>query len=130
MNWDSSTTVLIVVVVATVGAIAGFAWLTQQLTVLRNFIREAAGISGERTEIAGQPLRVVLDEQYVARTEHERLTARVHVVEQKLENTKEQIIAASTHSADGIHKRINVLIEKVGQLTGQVNELARRSHGN
>lgn len=79
-----------------------------------------------------RPQMIQLAEQFVTRSSfhkhaelnrahHEKIEARVSALERKLEGDKDEIIKAGEDRAIKIHDRINVLIEKVGELRGELN---------
>jgi hypothetical protein len=60
------------------------------------------------------------------RQHHEKIEARVAALERKLEDDKDEIIAAGEVRASGIHDRINIAIEKIGELRGEVRHLGNQ----
>jgi hypothetical protein len=106
--------------------------------VLKKYIRDVAGVREQQTtEIGGQPISIKRHAEYVERDsyhkhceinrlEHTRIEARVAAVEARREQDKEEIITAGNARAEGTNRRIEALIEKVGQLNGQMAEIAKR----
>lgn len=105
--------------------------------LLRRFIRQEAGVKEtSTTEISGQPLHFVKDEQPMTVAAHAavcgKLDGRVVTLEKevkeirsKMEKDKIAIIEAGEDRATKIHDRINLAIEKIGELRGEVNRIAK-----
>lgn len=120
-----------------VGLIIFAGGLIAAMNVIKGWIREVAGVKEtSATEITGQPIQVEMAKSFTTRDSfhkhaelnrnaHEKIEARVAVLERKLEDDKDQIIAAWEEKATKIHDRINVAIEKIGELRGEVNRIAK-----
>ena len=120
------------------GVIAVLVTMIGQHFAFKKYIRDAAGIKDTtNTKITGQPLKVVEAKEYITRRDHaeacghmeRRVTAlegRATIIEKKMESDKSEIIDAGEDRAVKIHDRINVAIEKIGELKGQVTEIAKR----
>ena len=106
--------------------------------VLRKYIREAAGVKEtSRTEIIKQPLRVQFAQEFVTRDDHSRFSVElerrvlsletdIKDVREKMEEDKQDIIAAGEVRMVKIHDRVNLAIERIGELKGQVQEISKR----
>lgn len=81
-----------------------------------------------------KPQIIQLTEQFVSRSSfhkhaelnrlsHEKIEARVTALERKLEDDKDEIIAAGQARADGIHDRMGVMLSAIGELRGEVRHL-------
>lgn len=135
--FDISTVALGVVVLVTIAGLVGFGWLIQQLGTIKQFIRETAGVTeSQTTSISGQPISIHMAERYTTRgsfetharlnrEHHEKIEARVSALERKLEDDKDEIIKAGEDRAVKLHERINVAIEKIGELRGEVTQIAK-----
>ena len=106
--------------------------------VLRQYIREAAGVKEtSTTELSNQPIHVAVDDKNMTVGEHavkcgplvkrvELLEGDVKEIRKKMETDKNEIIRSGEDRAIKIHDRVNLAIEKIGELKGQVGELAKR----
>ena len=85
-----------------------------------------------------RPQMVQLAEQFVSRGSfhkhaelnrqyHDKIEARVTALEQKLERDKDEIIAAGEDRGNRIQDRINVAIEKLGEMRGELNQITRNT---
>ncbi|MFZ4774619.1 MAG: hypothetical protein ACOYM3_04605 [Terrimicrobiaceae bacterium] len=120
-----------------VGLVIFAGGLLAAMGVIKGWIREVAGVKETTTtELTGQPIQVEMAKAFTTRDSfhkhaelnrqhHEKIEARVAVLERKLEDDKDQIIAAWDDKAMKIHDRINVAIEKIGELRGEVNRIAK-----
>ncbi len=120
-----------------IGLILLAALLIGAMAVLKGWIREVAGVKEtSSTEITGQPIQVEMAKSFTTRDSfhkhaelnrfaHEKIELRIAVLERKLEDDKDEIIAAWDEKAMKIHDRINVAIEKIGELRGEVNRIAK-----
>lgn len=90
----------------------------------------------EKREVGPQPfitkkaVDYALHEDFMRHTEanelqHQRLEERLAALERRREADKEAIIKAGEERSHGIHKRIDQLVQAVGQLTGEVKHLSR-----
>lgn len=90
----------------------------------------------ERRDVGPQPfitkkaVEYALHEDFLRHTEaneqhHQRLEERLAALERRREADKEAIINAGEERSRGIHKRIDQLVQAVGQLTGEVKHLSR-----
>lgn len=122
------------------GGISFVVYLIRTQQTIKGYVREMAGIKEKQTtEIADQPISVkahveLVDKQSfhehakLERERHEKNEQRIATLERKLESDKHEIIEAGEDRADAIHERINVVIEKVGELRGEVKHIAARIH--
>jgi hypothetical protein len=116
-------------------------WLWTALivvTALGNGVTAWAVITNRasRTQIEGDvnvnpPREYVLRGSYethcrLNREHHEKIEARVAALERKLETDKDEIIEAGEIRATKLHDRINVAIEKIGELRGEVTHLSKK----
>ena len=72
------------------------------------------------------PLKAFHNHTEANRVHHEQINARISSLERQREADKDAIILAGEERAKAIHDSINVVIEKVGELRGEVKHL---SHG-
>lgn len=90
----------------------------------------------ERREVGPQPfvtkkaVEYATHEDFQRHTQvndqhHQRLEERLAALERRREADKEAIIKAGEERSHGIHKRIDQLVQAVGQLTGEVKHLSR-----
>lgn len=90
----------------------------------------------EKREVGPQPFvtkkadEYALHADFLRHTEandlhHQRLEERLAALERRREADKEAIINAGEERSRGIHKRIDQLVQAVGQLTGEVKHLSR-----
>ena len=112
--------------------------LLAQHFVLRKYIRQQAGIKETTTtEISGQPLHFVKDEQPMTVAAHaavcgqlggrvSTLESEVKEIRKEMKGDKEDIIKAGEDRSVKIHDRINVAITQIGELKGQLTEVAKR----
>lgn len=120
---------------------AGFLGIIGLLLALdrkaKNYIHDAINQKPPGREILGQPVRVALDEKVMTEKAHQAVCGSLHqrvgVLENdvrsiriKMDADKSEIIDAGEDRAVKIHDRINVAIEKIGELKGQVTEIAKR----
>lgn len=120
-----------------VGLILFASGLIGAMGVIKGWIREVAGVKDTTTtEISGQPIRFTEELKFITKTEHTEhcgnMDRRVGVLENdikmirhKMESDKTEIIAAGEDRSIKIHDRINVAIEKIGELRGEVNRIAK-----
>jgi len=91
--------------------------------------------------VKNSPQFIQLSEQFTTRSSfhkhaelnrlaHDRIESRVAALERKLEHDKDEIIAAGEERARLIHDRINVAIEKLGELRGEVNHIGKRGESH
>ena len=91
----------------------------------------------EKREIGPQPLRTKEDDTLMTVPMHEAacgpLHKRVDALEKdvrglrfKMESDKAEIIRAGEDRAKAIHDRINVVIEKVGEMRGEIKHLSQK----
>ena len=82
-----------------------------------------------------QPLSVALQEEFTSkeafdehtelnRLHHDRIEARISSLEKQREHDKDAIIAAGEARSIAIHNRINVAIEQIGELRGEIKHLS------
>ena len=90
----------------------------------------------EKREVGPQPfvtrkaVEYALHSDFIRHTEandhaHQRLEERLAALERRREADKEAIIKAGEERSHGINKRIDQLVQAVGQLTGEVKHLSR-----
>lgn len=93
------------------------------------------GLKGdpEKREISPQPLGVRLAAEFVRQQEFDReisrldqdakeIKARLRQLDEKREADKIEIISAGEERAVAIHNRINLLLEKVSEIKGEVRK--------
>lgn len=85
---------------------------------------------GPQPFITKKAVEYALHEDFLRHTEanevhHQRLEERLAALELRREADKEAIIKAGEERSHGIHKRIDQLVQAVGQLTGEVKHLSR-----
>jgi len=73
-----------------------------------------------------QPLIVKMAETFASKDEHNTLKDEVKVIDEKLEEMERRILAAGGQREEGIHRRISYLVEKVGELRGELNRIGKR----
>jgi len=94
-----------------------------------------SGKTKERT--IQQPLHTVTEEKPMTVPMHEAACSPLHhrvgalesdvrMIRLKMDADKNEIISSGEERAVAIHNRINVAIEKLGELKGQVTEVAKR----
>lgn len=105
---------------------------------LTKYIRDIAGVKdSSKMEIAGQPITVVTEKDFVDRASyhkhcelnrlaHEKLEIRIGTLEAKLERDKDEIIGAGEARANMIQARISAGFEKIAEQIGELRGLVAR----
>jgi len=86
---------------------------------------------GPQPFITKKAVEYALHDDFLRHTEandihHQRLEERLAALELRREADKEAIISAGEERSRGIHKRIDMLVSAVGQLTGEVKHLSSK----
>lgn len=86
------------------------------------------------TNVGPQPFAIQMNKEFVDkasyhkhaelnRGEHTRIDARITAIQAKMEEDKFEIIQAGEDRSKAIHDRINLLLENVGQIRGELNAI-------
>ena len=93
--------------------------------------------AAHRADAIPQPFMVREEDRPMTVAGHEAVCGALHgrvgtlekrmvQVERKMESDKSEIIKSGEERAIKIHDRLNIAIEKIGELKGQMGELAKR----
>jgi len=73
-----------------------------------------------------QPLIVQMAENFVSLQVHQELKQDVESLSTELRGIEKRLMDAGAHREEGIHRRISYLVEKVGELRGELNRIGKR----
>lgn len=73
-----------------------------------------------------QPLIVQMKESFAPLDDHIELKTDVENLGIELRAIEKRILDAGAHREEGIHRRISYLVEKVGELRGELNRIGKR----
>jgi len=90
----------------------------------------------QKRDVGPQPFSVSLEKETLTVGRHQELCGPLHgrvcalekdvrVIRLKMDADKLEIIQAGEDRATKIHDRVNVAIEKIGELRGEVNRIAK-----